>query len=149
MVTPAPILRRTVERRVVQALIGQKLTISTAEAGTVGLVAHRISSVPGASACFAGGVVAAHTHGWPALALSSAASPGEVASLLRERLQSTLAVCTCIISSDDGTMRMALVGPGDLQEWLLGPWSRRPTAYQLSSQVLSTLDAWFVAAFAS
>jgi len=47
-----------VEARIVQVLTHEGLWLATAESCTGGLIAHRITSVPGASECFLGGVVA-------------------------------------------------------------------------------------------
>ncbi len=46
------------EELVAQLLTEQKLTISVAESCTGGLIAHRLTNVPGSSAYFMGGVVA-------------------------------------------------------------------------------------------
>ena len=46
------------EARIVQVLTHEGLWLATAESCTGGLIAHRITSVPGASECFLGGVVA-------------------------------------------------------------------------------------------
>ena len=48
----------TLEEKIAALLIDQRLTLATAESCTGGLVAHRITNVPGSSAYFVGGVVA-------------------------------------------------------------------------------------------
>ena len=50
--------KQTLEKQVVEALCATKATLATAESCTGGLIAHMITNVPGASNCFAGGVVA-------------------------------------------------------------------------------------------
>jgi PncC family amidohydrolase len=45
------------EERLVKTLTARSLSLCTAESCTGGLIAGRITSVPGASACFEGGVV--------------------------------------------------------------------------------------------
>lgn len=48
----------SLEQRIGQLLLAKKLTISSAESCTGGLVMHRLTNVPGSSAYFPGGVVA-------------------------------------------------------------------------------------------
>lgn len=48
---------RSLEAVVVQLLIGRKQTVATAESCTGGLIAHRLTNVPGASAVFMAGLV--------------------------------------------------------------------------------------------
>jgi len=49
---------RTLEEVVVKELIGRRLTLATAESCTGGLIAHRITNVPGSSEIFLAGTVA-------------------------------------------------------------------------------------------
>lgn len=46
-----------IENRIVEHLVNRAQNLVTAESCSGGLIAHRITNVPGASACFLGGVV--------------------------------------------------------------------------------------------
>ncbi|MFH1305755.1 MAG: CinA family protein [Candidatus Omnitrophota bacterium] len=46
------------EKDIVRILTAKKITLAVAESCTGGLIAHRITNIPGSSACFAGGVIA-------------------------------------------------------------------------------------------
>jgi PncC family amidohydrolase len=50
----------SLEQEVVRLLTERGLTLAVAESCTGGLVGHRITNVPGSSACFRGGVIAYH-----------------------------------------------------------------------------------------
>ena len=51
-------MRRSLEQRVVEAMVRGGLTLSVAESCTGGLLGHRVTNVSGSSACFRGGIIA-------------------------------------------------------------------------------------------
>lgn len=91
------------QHAVVRLLRQQRRTLSTAEAGTGGLVAHRLTEVPGFEACYVGGVVTptdAAKRDWlgvdPALLTSGNPISAEVAEAMargcRERFGTDFAL---------------------------------------------------------
>ena len=103
------------ENHVCERLITQKRTLATAESCSGGLIAHRITNIAGASACFLGGVVAyANTakiallgvpedilviHGAVSEPVARAMAEG-----VRQRFQSDFALaCTGIAGPGGGT----------------------------------------------
>jgi nicotinamide-nucleotide amidase len=100
------------EHAVVEALAAKKLTLSTAESCTGGLVAKRVTDVPGASAVFLGGVVSyanevkQNVLGVPAetLAAHGAVSPETAEAMAR-------GVCR-LTGSDVGVSLTGIAGPG-------------------------------------
>ncbi len=103
----------TLEAAIGQLLLAKGLTLATAESCTGGLVAHRITGVPGSSAYFRGGVVAYHNDikmnelNVPAetLAVSGAVSAATVQAMAegaRQRLGADVAVATSGIAGPGG-----------------------------------------------
>ena len=104
---------RSIEEHVLALCRAQGLTLATAESCTGGLVAARLTSVPGSSAVFLGGVVAyansvkRHELGVPATVLDehgavSAATAAAMARGARERLGADVAVAVTGIAGPDG-----------------------------------------------
>jgi nicotinamide-nucleotide amidase len=104
---------RTIEEHVLELCRVQGLTLVTAESCTGGLVAGRLTSVPGSSAAFRGGVVAyadevkARELGVPADVLErhgavSAETAAAMAAGARERLGADVAVAVTGIAGPDG-----------------------------------------------
>lgn len=103
----------TLEAAIGKMLVEKGLTLATAESCTGGLVAHRLTGVPGSSAYFRGGVVAYHNDvkmselNVPAetLAASGAVSEATVRSMAegaRQRLGADVAVATSGIAGPSG-----------------------------------------------
>ncbi|MGI4885873.1 MAG: competence/damage-inducible protein A [Janthinobacterium lividum] len=103
----------TLEAAIGQLLLAQGLTLATAESCTGGLVAHRITGVPGSSGYFRGSVVAYHNDikmsalNVPAetLAASGAVSEATVRAMAegaRQRLGASVAVATSGIAGPGG-----------------------------------------------
>jgi competence/damage-inducible protein CinA-like protein len=112
---------RRVEELVLDACLEQGLTLATAESCTGGMVAQRLTSVPGSSRVFLGGVVAysnevkAAELGVPADVLErhGAVSPETAAAMAagaRERLGADVAVAVTGIAGPDGGSEEKPVG---------------------------------------
>jgi nicotinamide-nucleotide amidase len=104
---------RRVEELVLDACLEQGLTLATAESCTGGMVAQRLTSVPGSSRVFSGGVVAyadevkAAELGVPRKVLErhgavSAETAAAMAAGARERLGADVAVSVTGIAGPDG-----------------------------------------------
>ena len=104
---------RRVEELVLDACLEQGLTLATAESCTGGMVAGRLTSVPGSSRAFVGGVVAyadqvkAAELGVPSEVLErhgavSAETAAAMAAGARERLGADVAVAVTGIAGPDG-----------------------------------------------
>ena len=103
----------TVEERLVAACRARGATVATAESCTGGLVASRITSVPGASAAFLGGVVSYADDakrdllGVPPAVIDrygavSAACAEAMAAGARKRLEAGAAVAVTGVAGPDG-----------------------------------------------
>jgi len=103
----------TLEQKIAAMLIDQRLALATAESCTGGLVAHRITNVPGSSAYFLGGIIAYANEAkekllgvQPAtLAAHGAVSEEtarEMARGARQRLKADLAVAITGIAGPSG-----------------------------------------------
>lgn len=122
----------TLEQVVARELLARGLTLATAESCTGGLLAERLTRVPGASAYFPGGVVTYSNAQKvallgidPELLVRHGAVSREVVEAMaraaRERLGSDLGVAVSGIAGPDGgsaekpvgTVHLALAGPGD------------------------------------
>jgi len=112
---------RRIEELVLDACLEQGLTLATAESCTGGMVAERLTSVPGSSRVFLGGVVAyadkvkAAELGVPAELLErhgavSAETAAAMAAGARERLGADVAVAVTGIAGPDGGSEEKPVG---------------------------------------
>ena len=111
----------TIEARLVEEAKARGMTVATAESCTGGLVAARITSVPGSSAVFLGGVVSYANAvkrdllGVPLAVLDQVgAVSGECAEAMaagaRERLKADVAVSVTGIAGPDGGTPQKPVG---------------------------------------
>ena len=103
----------SLEQEVVRLLTERRLTLAVAESCTGGLVGHRITNVPGSSACFRGGVIAYHNEVKAALlnapadllAREGAVSEGvavTMARTVRERLGADIGLAVTGIAGPAG-----------------------------------------------
>ena len=106
-------MSESLEQEVVRLLTERGLTLAVAESCTGGLVSHRITDVPGSSACFRGGIIAYHNDvkaallGAPAdvLAREGAVSEGvavTMARAVRERLAADIGLAVTGIAGPTG-----------------------------------------------
>lgn len=97
---------------VVRMLTARRLTLATAEGVTAGLVAHRLGQVPGASACFRGGVVAYDDR----LKTELLAVPPELieahGSVSAEVAQAMAEGCRTRFRTDLAVSTVGIAGPG-------------------------------------
>jgi len=117
-------------RRLIQRLTERNLTLALAESCTGGMVATRVTSVPGSSAVLRGGVIAYHNDvkrdvlGVPAVVLESVGAVSRESALAmahgaRRLLHTTLAAAVTGIAGPDGgtadkpvgLVFIAVVGP--------------------------------------
>ena len=122
----------TLESEVLEALVAAGATVSTAESCTGGSIAARLTSIPGSSAAFDGGIVAYSNEmktllvGVPAAVIEEfGAVSREVASAMaegaRQRFGTTYGIAVSGVAGPGGgtaekpvgTVHLALDGPGD------------------------------------
>jgi PncC family amidohydrolase len=119
----------TLARRVLEVLAGRGETLATAESLTGGLLAARLTDVPGASRSFVGGVVSYATRvkesflGVPADVVAqhgvvSGPCAEAMAAGVRTRLEATWGIATTGVAGPDsqegkpvGTVHVAVAGP--------------------------------------
>ena len=132
--------RRTVERRVAELLTARRLMLVTAEAATAGLLSHRLTTVPGASTFFSGGIVVGHGLRWPVLDAPSDLPPTLVAQTLRQRLPADLTLCVGPLAADGSGCTVALAGPGDRMQATTITSHEPADPRRLSSMALAYLE---------
>lgn len=143
----------------VASLSARRLTVATAESLTGGQLAALFTSVPGASACFRGGVVAYATEVKvsvlavsPSIIESYGAVSAECASAMalgvRSLLSATYALATTGVAGPDsqeghpaGHVWVACAGPGGVEAKLLALEGDRAAVQSASCRgALSVLD---------
>jgi PncC family amidohydrolase len=106
------LVAKSYEEQLFDALSRERLSIATAESCTGGLVSHRITTIPGSSAYFLGGIVAYSN----AVKMSLLAVPQEVL----DRVGAVSAECALAmargarqrIGTDIGVSTTGIAGPG-------------------------------------
>lgn len=150
-------------RRVLEVLAGRGESLATAESLTGGLLAARLTDVPGASRSFVGGVVSYATRvkesllGVPAAVVEQhGVVSGECAEAMargvRDRLDATWGIATTGVAGPDsqegkpvGTVWIAVAGPDGVEALRLtlsGDRStiRQDTCHQVLSLLVRRLD---------
>lgn len=107
---------RSLEQRLHEVLTQQGLSISTAESCTGGLVSHRITTVPGSSAYFLGGVVAYSNEVKMSLLGVSAEVLGRVGAVSDECALAMARGARQSIGSDVAVSTTGIAGPGGATE---------------------------------
>ncbi len=101
-----------VEETIIQHAQAQGLTISTAESCTGGLIAHRLTNVPGASAVFAGGIVAYSNEVKEALLSVSAHTLAAVGAVSADVAEAMAEGVRARLGADCGVGVTGIAGPG-------------------------------------
>ncbi len=130
--------------RLLDRLADRGQSVATAESLTGGLLAARLTDVPGASRCFVGGVVAYASHVKESLlgvphdlverhGVISEECASAMAVGVRDRLGATWGLATTGVAGPDGqegqpvgTVWIAVAGPGGVQARLLHLGGARP-----------------------
>ena len=100
------------KEKIVKTLIRQKQTLATAESCTGGLLAHTLTNVPGASACFMLGVVA-YDNAAKTKILKIPASTLKQCGAISAQVAKHMAVNVCkILNTDFGIGITGISGPG-------------------------------------
>ena len=148
-----------IEQVVVRQLTAQKKTLALAESCTGGLIAHRLTNVPGASEIFLGGVVSYANSaketllGVPPEDLRSQGAVSEVvagkmAAGVREKFGSDFALAVTGIAGPGGgtpekpvgTVFIALAAPTGVEvKKMLNPWDRETFKQVTAQQALELL----------
>jgi nicotinamide-nucleotide amidase len=149
----------SVAARVLESLAGHGQTLATAESLTGGLLAARITDVPGASRSFVGGVVSYATRvkvsvlGVPPEVVQEHGAVSEECALamahgVRDRLDATWGLATTGVAGPDqqegrevGTVWVAIAGPGGATARLLALGGDRPAIRQATCDAVLELLA--------
>lgn len=139
----------SLEQRLYEILTQQGLSISTAESCTGGLVSHRITTIPGSSAYFLGGIVAYSNDvkisllGVPDAVLRSVGAVSSECALAmargaRQRIGSDVAVSTTGIAGPGGATETKPVGL--VYTACSTPWGDVCEEHHFSGDRLRTID---------